>query len=148
LLLGNLSRVILPQTNGPTKLLVFRTTEREATQLIRPKPEDKTAKPISNELIVTLKKGARIDELAKKLGARVVGRADGLNAYRLQFDNSADANAARDSLRANEDVASVDNNFWARPPESMTGVNANVPSGLALQPKAPADGSHPIIGLI
>src|SRR5439155_17728656 len=88
LLLGDLNFALLPQSNAPPKLFVFRTALHEATQLIRP-PENKsdpTAKPIPNELIVTLKPGAKIDELAKKLGAKVLGRANGLNAYRLSFD--------------------------------------------------------------
>jgi len=148
MLLGNLNRVLLPQTNGdPSRLLVFRTKEREATQLIRPKLADKTAKPIPNELIVKLKKGASIDELAKKLGAKVTGRADGLNTYRLEFENEEAANAARDSLRDNASVDAVDNNYWVQRPEGIDGFNGNA-AGLSLKPKAPADGSKPIIGLI
>src|SRR5262245_45782299 len=92
LLLGDLSFALLPQTNGSPKLYVFRTSLQEATQLIRPaqKKTDPTAKPIPNELVVTLKPGANIDELAKKLGAKVVGRAKGSNTFRLAFD-TADA---------------------------------------------------------
>ena len=149
LLLGNLSRVLLLQTNGDApRLLVFRSREKEATQLVRPKPEDKTAQPIPNELVVTLKKGASIDELAKRLGAKVIGRADGLNAYRLQFEDAAGANAARDALRGNEDVTAVDNNYWAQRPEGSDGFNGAGAPALSLKPKAPADGKQQIIGLI
>src|SRR5882762_9717821 len=92
LLLGDLSFALLPsQTNGPARLFVFRTSLQEATQLIKvpqKRPSEKTGKPIPNELIVTLKPGVNIDELAKKLGAKVTGRADKLNTYRLQFEDA------------------------------------------------------------
>src|SRR5437016_315406 len=48
LLLGDLSFALLPQSNAPPRLFVFRTALHEATELIRP-PEIKTnsnAKPI------------------------------------------------------------------------------------------------------
>src|SRR5687768_16150967 len=35
LLLGNLSYVLVPQTNGPNKLYVFRNTRGDATQQVR-----------------------------------------------------------------------------------------------------------------
>ena len=110
LLLGNLSFALLPQTNAPSQLLVFRTSRQEATQLVRPiaKRSDPTAKPIPNELVVKLKPGAKIDELAKKLGAKVVGRADGLNTYRLSFDSAEATQAAREQLKGDPDVESVD----------------------------------------
>src|SRR6185295_15344753 len=86
LLLGNLSFGLLPQTNAPPKLFVFRTSLQEATQLITPagkKNATPAAKPIPNELIVTLKPGMKIDELAKRLGAKVAGSVEGLNTHRL-----------------------------------------------------------------
>src|SRR5688572_5946698 len=59
LLLGNLSRALLPGTNGGSpRLLVFRTREKDATQLI--KAPGKQAKAIANELIVTMKPGANL----------------------------------------------------------------------------------------
>ena len=90
LLLGDLGRILIPHTNGaPPRLLVFRSNQKEATQMVgKPKEkEDPTKKPIPNELVVTLKPGENIDELARKLGAKVVGRNDALRTYRLQFDS-------------------------------------------------------------
>jgi len=60
MLLGNLNFAIVPQTNGPTHLYVFRTARARATRMIR--PEDlisKAAKSgkIPNELVVTVKPG-------------------------------------------------------------------------------------------
>ena len=58
LLLGNLGRALLPGTNGgPARLLVFRSTQRDATRLIRGRGK---AKPIPNELIVRMKKGKNV----------------------------------------------------------------------------------------
>src|ERR1051326_3702681 len=96
-LLGELNFALLPQAGGPTKLFVYRTAVHEATQLIQLSPKAKgdsaARKLIPNELIVTLKPGAKegIEALAKRLGAKIVGRIDSLNAYRLQFDNEAAA---------------------------------------------------------
>src|SRR2546421_4594544 len=98
-LLGELNFALLPQTNGPVRLFIYRNSVHEATQLIqvarKARPEA-ASKAIANELIVRLKPGAKesIDALAKRLGAKVGGRLDGLNAYRLQF---ADADASQHS---------------------------------------------------
>jgi hypothetical protein len=112
------------------------------------KKADPTAKPIPNELIVTLKPGAKIDELAKKLGAKVIGRADGLNAYRLQFESAEAAEAAREQLKNHPDVESVDNNFFMRRPEPLDPLTYSSALPLNLNPKSPGDCNHPIIGLI
>ena len=149
LLLGDLSFALLPQSNSPPKLFVFRTSLQEATKLIQPAETrlNPTAKPIPNELIITMKKGAKIDELAKRLGAKVIGRADGLNAYRLSFDSADAAQAAREQLKGNSDVESVDSNFQVQrpePTESLTLSSAAPPFNL----KARTTGGGPIVGLI
>src|SRR6185369_1860668 len=60
LLLGDLNFALLPpQTNGPSRLYMFRTSMQEATQLVKA-AEKKDAARIANELIVTLKPGANI----------------------------------------------------------------------------------------
>jgi thermitase len=108
LMLGDLGRVLLPGTNGgPPRLLVFRSAQTEATQrIVSRKP-----KPIPNELIVTVKPGTDLDALAKKLGAKIVGRSKGLNSARLSFADEASTDAARKALESNEDVLSTDANF-------------------------------------
>jgi hypothetical protein len=114
LLLGDLNRVLLPPTNGVPRLLVFRTTEKEATHRIKGKGDRasrKTGEPIPNELVVTVKPGTNIEELARRLGAKVVGRLGSLDTYRLRFENADSAAAARKSLQNVEDVASVDYNY-------------------------------------
>jgi Subtilase family/Fervidolysin N-terminal prodomain len=152
LLLGDLNRVLLPRTNGPARLLVFRTTQKEATQLIRPEAKEvadkksAAARPIPNELIVTLKPGKSIDELAKLLGAKVVGRVDGLNTYRLEFEDEEAAKKAREFLANNEDVASVDHNYPVFRELPIQAYGSAPP--LNLVPKAVPDGDRIIVGLI
>jgi len=146
-LLGDLNFIILPQSNGVSSLYVFRTSRAQATRLITaPK---KPAAPIPNELVVIMKPGAKgkIDDLARAIGAKVIGRMDAENAYLLQFDSADATQAAHDSLAANPDVATVDYNYPVdRPPVPSTSTTDS--PNLQLHPK-PNDGNCPlIIGLI
>lgn len=143
LLLGNLGRALLPGTNGgPPRLLVFRSAEKNATQRVR---APRKAKHLAKELIVTMKKGKSLDALAKRLGAKVKNRSDGQNAGRLEFDDEAAANAARDALRDNEDVASVDLNY---PIEEQPVAEAGAAGNLDLKIQPVKEGEGVIIGLI
>lgn len=149
LLLGDVNFALVPQTNAGAKLFVFRSSRLNATQLIRPKPpEPPPAKLIANELIVKLKPGAKIDDIAKQLGAKVIGKIDSLNAYRLQFDDAAAANAARDQLSSNPDVSSVESNYSIdRPP--LPGQAGQVPiPPPSLQLKPPPDNGRVVVGLV
>ena len=57
-LLGELNFALLPQSGGPTKLFIYRTSVNEATQLIRTAGKSKAESAvIPNELIVALKPG-------------------------------------------------------------------------------------------
>jgi hypothetical protein len=114
LLLGNLSYALLPQTNGPGRLYVFRNAVGDATQLVKAR---KKSKRLENELIVTMKKGAKLD--AKALGAKVTGKIDSANAYRLQFKDAGAAEEARKQLEQDENVDLVDANYEIlRPPDA------------------------------
>jgi hypothetical protein len=148
-LLGDLSYVVVPRTNGNARLYVFRTTQRQATQLIHASVK-KPAKPIPNELIVTLKPGSKvnIDELARSLGGKVIGRIDGQNAYRLQFDNEAATQAAREQLAANPDVASVDYNYPVDRPPSVNLSSGNSSPDLQLKPKDSSGNCQLVVGLV
>lgn len=145
-LLGNLSFVVVPQTNGPSKLFVFRTARQDATELIAAEAAAK-AKPIENELIAVLKPGESIDELAKRLGAEVTGRLDSLNAYRLKFKDAESAKKAREALRNESSVASVDYNYSVPRPQPVDAFSA-AGARFALNPKAPTDGKYTVVGLI
>ena len=151
LLLGDLNFALVPETNASPKLFVFRTTMKNATQLVSPvnAAASRQGKLIPNELIVRLKPGAKIDDLARALGAKVIGRIDSLNAYRLQFEDQAAADAAREQLAANADVASVDSNYsMDRPPAPVTAQAANLPPPPQLQLKPPPSDGRVIVGLV
>jgi hypothetical protein len=138
-------------TNGVTHLLVFQTVSRAATQAVAvDKIKDYL---IRNELLVKLKKNSpiSIEELAKQLHAKIVGRDDRLGLYRLQFDDEAAATAAQQALANNDSVAAVAHNYLVDPPtpaESgpMPFGRPDSPASL-LNPQTPANGA-PVIGLI
>lgn len=155
MLLGDLNYALVPQTNAPTHLYVFRTSQENATQLVQPsglllgksKGSGKSA-VIPNELIVRLKPGANIDELAHKLGAKVIGRIDGQNIYRLQFPDEAAATAARNQLAGNSDVTGIESNYYVDVPTDAYKVNGTgSPIQLKLNPPTDTSG-HVIVGLV
>ncbi len=152
LLLHDLNFALVPATNASAKLFVFRSTMQNATQSVRPaNPADAAAKGklIPNELIVRLKPGAKIDELAKLLGAKVTGHIDSLNAYRLQFEDAAATDAARQQLASNPDVASVDSNYTIdRPPSPAGAQGSSLPPPPQLQLKPPPSDGRVIVGLV
>lgn len=149
LLLGDVNFAVLPATNSTSTLYVFRTRMQRATQAVIA-ARDPNHGRIPNELIVRLKPGAKIEEIARQLGAKVVGRIDGLNAYRLQFDDQAAADAARKELSSNSDVASVDYNYSISRPGDPSLVPQNLAAGanFSLQLKPPPDDGKIIVGLV
>ena len=151
-LLGDLSFALVPGSNSSPRLLVFRTVQERATQAVlaaNTSAKVPGGKAIPNELIVRLKPGAKIDDLARKLGAKVIGKIDALNAYRLQFDDAEAASSARESLGSNSDVASVDSNYAVDRPENpaqaMPGTSARP---LQLQLRPPGDNGKIVVGLV
>lgn len=136
--------------NGQPKLFIFRTSRAAATYQIeaRPAPKETVTKQVPNQLIVKLKPGMKIEELAKKLGAKVKARIGDLNAYLLEFENAEAVEAARRELASNTDVESTDYNYTVDRPSPAQRLNgASVPPiKLALNPPSP-DG-RVIVGLI
>jgi hypothetical protein len=138
------------RTNKVTQLYVYSTDIGAATELVRAEkgknPKDYL---LANELVVRLKKGSKtsIEELAKQLGAKIVGRDDAFGIYRLQFDSAEAAAAARESLKNNSDVAWVDSNYLVDPPNP---VNMELASGSveAGSNKKDVNPCSPTIGLI
>ncbi|MGA2543960.1 MAG: S8 family serine peptidase [Verrucomicrobiota bacterium] len=117
-LLGNIS-FAKDSSNGVPRLLVFRTAAGAATQAIEPSPPELARDyRIPNELIVRLKRNATesIDDIAKALGAKVVGRDDRLKLYRLQFADADAANAAATQLNGDSSVGMTDNNYVVERP--------------------------------
>jgi hypothetical protein len=146
LLIPTLTAVLVPQSNAPPKLCVYRTSVQEATQRIA--PARKSDGHIPNELIVTLKPGEKIEDLAKRLGAKVAGRIDGLNAYRLRFDSAEAANSGRDALKGDASVESVDLNFPVMRPADPEPLSLSSAPPMNLRPKSAAGGDQIVIGLI
>ena len=150
MLLGDLNFALVPQTNGPLHLYVFRTSVEKATKLIH--PEDMVSRvsrsgKIPNELVVTLKPGAKIDGLSCLGDASVTGQITGLNAYRIQFKDEAAAKTARDCLANNPEVASVESNYSMEQPDLPLGV-ANAAPPFNLNPKVNDGNCQVVIGLI
>ena len=151
LLLGDLNFALVPETNARPRLYVFRTSQQNATQLIRPavgKPEKRQAKTVPNELIVRLRPGANIDELARALGAKVVGRIEGLNAYRLRFSDEAATDAARGQLAGNSDVTAVESNYVVDPPPAAVRLDSASVPPVQLRLNPPDSSDRVIVGLI
>src|SRR5258708_6801837 len=73
LLPGELHFALVPQTNASPKLLLFHTTIQRATLRVEV-PADAPPKLIRNELIVRPKPGAKTEDIARQLGAKVVGK--------------------------------------------------------------------------
>jgi len=153
-LLGGMNFALLPQTNTSSKLFVFSKSINEATLRVKP-AENAHAKAsganaISNELIVTLKPGSKqsIEELARLLGAKVTGRLDELGAYKLQFNNEADATAARSLLSNNPDVAGVESNYSIDRPTRADALSMNGLHPVNLQPAKAGNPNQLIVGIV
>jgi hypothetical protein len=135
------------QTNGVSRLFVYRTAAKAATQVVVAEKKDYR---IANEDLVKLKRGATnsIDQLAKAVGAKVIGRNDGLGLYRLQFDDAASAAAGLQTLAADPTVAAADGNYTVdRPtPAQMTQIPNPAGQLFSLNPQPVANG--PIVGLV
>jgi len=151
LLLGDLNFALVPQTNASPRLYVFRTAMHNATQRVRgaaDKPDTARLKRVPNELIVRVKPGTDIEKLARLLGAKVVGRIAELNAYRLQLDDAAATESARDQLARLQDVTDVDYNYYFDEPSPSRGLLASSASPLSLRLKPPGDSGRIVVGLI
>jgi hypothetical protein len=144
-LLGKLN-YFRDETNGVSRLFVFQTASKAATQAVTPKKDYR----IANELLVKLKRGPTnsIDGLAKQFGAIIVGRDDKIGFYRLQFTDGSSADAAMQSLGSDSSVAAVDSNYVVDPPTpvQMTATGP-APAG-PLFNLNPPDLNGPVVGLI
>jgi Subtilase family len=145
MLLGDLNFALVPQTNAPSLLYVFRTTMQNATKRVS---VTRPAKRIANELLLKVKPGTDINALAKLLGAKVIGRLDKLGLYLLQFGNALATDAALGQLQNDSDVAQVDYNYSFDPPPSAMPLSAPPVGPLSLTLNPPGDSGKVIVGLI
>jgi hypothetical protein len=146
-LLGDYNYALVPSTNAQSRFFVFRNSRAQATRAIDPVVAKATTNRIGNELIVTLKPGEKIEDIAKRLGAKVVGRSDGQNTYRLRFDDDKSADTARTSLESDSAVESVDSNYYVSRPDTTQALGTAGPP-IGLNPKLSPDGKYTIVGMI
>ena len=154
-LLSDVNFAIIPSPKASSRLLVYKTSSEKAVVRIVPtmrlaKLKKVRIKPgkIPNELVVTLEPGSGIDidALAAELGAKIVGKIDGLDIYRLRFENEQQAGKAEALLEKNEGIASVDSNYGISRPDTLTPVGLAAPP-LNLRPSS-ADDDGIVIGLV
>lgn len=148
MLLGDLNFALVPKTNAPSQLYVFKTKMENATRLVR--TTKKISRHVANELLVRVKPGTDIDALAKSVGAKVTGRDDKNGIYRLQFDDADSTDAALGKLQSNPDVLEVDYNYiYDTPPSAQMVSSAPLgPVSLTLDPPSQNDPCNVTIGLI
>jgi hypothetical protein len=107
------------------------------------------SKTIPDQLIVRLKPGAKIDDLARLFGAKVIGKIDAINTYLLKFGDKDAADAALTQLAANGDVASIENNYSIDMPDTqMQPTGASTAGPPSLQLKDPPASGRLIVGLV
>lgn len=145
LLLGNLNFALLPGANGGTRLYVFNTTMERATQAVNAATRTGS---VANELIVRLKPGAGMDDLARALGATVAGQIEGINAYRLRFDGEDATAAARQRLTKEAGVLAVDANYEVPRPDTPMPLQGNAPAPLTVRAKPVSEGGPIVVGLV
>lgn len=150
LLLGNSSYVLMPQGKGGFKLFVYRNALSDATSLVSPELANKPKNWIPNELILTLSPDSRedVEKLAAELGAKIVGKAEGLNAYRLQFKDAEAAETARQKLAARQGFDTQDNFSFDRPTSPRTGASSSTASLFPIDPKPVGRGDQVTVALV
>ncbi|HEY6227669.1 MAG TPA: S8 family serine peptidase [Verrucomicrobiae bacterium] len=149
MLLGGLNFALVPQEGGPSKLLVFQNSAKDATEFVEPTKAKAVSKDrIPNELVVSLSRNSKrdIESLARSLGAKIVGRNDKLRSYRLQFDSEDAANNARNQLASAPDVR-VDDNYYVHTPDPGFQL-AGGPPEFNLTPDVNPDACHPIVAVV
>jgi methylmalonyl-CoA mutase cobalamin-binding subunit len=147
LMLGNLSFAIVPQTNGPAKVFVYRTTLAAAKNLVA--AEKRKSSLIGNELIIRLKPGStNAARLAESVHGTVLGRLDALRAYRLQFADDAAAQAARLALQSSPDVAAISSNYAMEQPSPVDPALGAAANPFQLKAQSPDNTGKIVVGLI
>jgi len=150
-MIGDLNFALVPGTNDVMQLYVFKTGQEKATQFVSPVGSEgrrKDIKHVPNELIVTLKPGEKIEDLARLLGAKVLGKIDGVNAYRLQFPDEATAESALITLGSSPSVAGIDYNYIVDAPPKPQALSASTVPPVQLKLAPPAGNGQVTVGLV
>lgn len=150
-ILGDLNFALLRGENGRRKLYVYRRSIIAATEILQSQDESTKEKSrrIENEIIVTLDPNSpeTIEEIAARLGAEVVGKIDGANAYRLRFKDAAEAESARQEL-ASVDYLKVSDNFEVDIPARLASLNYGGSSAPRIRATSNPDDENVVIGLV
>jgi len=152
-LLGPLNFVLVPPADARSapKLYVFRTSRSAATQRIEAPPDaGRHGRRLDDELILRLKPGSgeSIDDLAARLGAKVIGRSDELRAYRLKFESAEAADAAGRQLAGEDGTRSLDSNYLVDRPDPAAAELAAAMAGLNLKAKPVAPGEGVVVAVV
>jgi len=152
LLVGRMNYALLPQSDGPTKLFVFRTSRDQATlQVLAADADEKpkvTIKRVGNELIVTVEPGTDIEALARRLGAKVTGQLPGTNTYRLTFEDENGAESAREQLAGEPGIKGVDYNYVVDRPDSPQSIAQGPTPPVRLSLNPPSGDNGIVVGLV
>ncbi|HET7625087.1 MAG TPA: S8 family serine peptidase, partial [Verrucomicrobiae bacterium] len=99
-------------------------------------------------LVITLKPGAKIENLDCIQAGKIAGKIVSLNAYLIQFKNESEAQAARDCLSGNPDVDSIDSNFTVDRTPPLQPLDASVAPDFNLKVNQPSGDCPIVIGLV
>ena len=150
-LIGNLSYALVPKTNSPPWLFVFKNAIKNATEYVRP-GNSKSARRgiIPNELVVSVKPGqsSNLEALAKSLGATIVSKSDELGLYRLRFSDPDSAKSAMDLLLSSSAVDTVENNQWLSAPADIVPLFYAGPDAMNIPLTPKNTGNDIVIGLV
>ena len=152
-LLGPLNFVLVPAADARSapKLYVFRNSRAAATQRVAAPPDTgQRGRRLDDELILRRKPGSSedIDDLAARLGGKVIGRSDELGAYRLKFDSAEAAEAARRHLAGEDGTRSLDSNYVVDRPDPAAAELAAAMAGLNLKAKPVAPGEGVVVAVV
>jgi hypothetical protein len=89
-----------------------------------------------------------VDDLAARLGAKVIGRSDELRAYRLRFESAEAADAARRQLAGEDGTRSLDSNYLVDRPDPAAAELAAAMAGLNLKAKPVAPGEGVVVAVV
>lgn len=147
-ILGNWNFAVLPGKNGRKKLYIYRNSLRATTKPLKPQTGNKTSQSrrIENEIIATLNSELpqTIEKLAGSLNAEVIGKIDGLNAYRLRFQNQDEAEQARKKLVSMDSLQISDNYEMDIPARLLSPLHFGKAAAPQIQAN-PASSQEPLI---
>ena len=151
-ILGNLNFAVLPGKNGRKKLYIYRHSIGSATKRLKPETEKQPFKSrrIENEIIAALNFDSpeTIEKLAGSLNAEVAGKIDGLNAYRLRFQNKDEAEQARKKLGLLDSLQISDNYEMDIPARLLSPLHFGKAAAPRIRANSASDQEPLIVALI